>query len=171
MSVRDEVYELVHALLLAALSADGATAGLVIPAEDTGPRPASSYIRVRIEALPELATLDTKREDTGANELTATGRQLHDARVSLQAFGETAVGWLESLRLRFGWLAVREVAEARSLGPVRNLNEFLDTRFEARAELEIGVYLEIVDDRGDTLVEAATVGLDALGETPTIPVE
>ena len=170
MSVRVEVRRKVHDLLLAALASSGATAAKVIPAFDAGTKPATPYLTLRVLAATAVSSVEDARAVDGVD-FIQTGRQVRDARVAIQAFGEVAVGWLEALDLRLGWPSVMAVAVARQTSPVRDLTAFLDTDNEARAEVEIGLYVDVVDDQSDTLIPAATVGADAFGDTFIIPAE
>lgn len=171
MSARTEAHVLVHGLLLAALAIDGATSNNVIPSNDKGPRPTGPYLTITIQAINPIATVSDRRAVDLAGDVQLTGARLSDIRVSLQAFGEVAIEWLEALPLRLGWPSVLAVAAAREISPARNLTEFLDTGFASRAECEIGLYASIVDSRSATLVPAATLRVDGYGGTHIIPVE
>ena len=172
MSLRVEIQDLVHGMLLAALAVDGATAGKIIPSNDQGNgiRPAAPYLTTRVVAVSGIAEGDVART-TSVADVLHTGRQLREARIAIQAFGEVAVGWLESLPLRFGWPAVVAIAAARETSEPTDLSEFLDTGFVPRAEMEIGVYVSVTDGRSATLIPTATIGLDALNDTFILDVE
>lgn len=164
MSVRDDIYDLVHEALLAAWAVDGATAAKIIPANRPGTKPAAPFVTVRLLAMPDLSSPDAKRVVSGSDVLQS-GRQARDARVALQAFGDDAVAWLDSLSLRMAWPDVLDVVAMRETSAPRDLTAFLDAGFEARAEMEIGVYVEVIDDRSATLIPAATVSMDAFDDT------
>lgn len=170
MSLRREVRQLVQSMLVAAFAPEGVTLVRLIPANDSGPRPTSSYLSIRVLSIAPIASADDVRTVSGSDVLQS-GRQVRDARVALQAFGDAAVAWLEVLNLRLGWPSVLAVAVARETSAPRDLTSFVDTDFEARAESEIGLYLDAVDAESDTLIPAATVGLDILSNTFILQVE
>lgn len=166
MSRRETVLQKVRAAIMAALTL---TDDQVIPADDRGPRPGLPYLTVKILAAPRTGEVEFIRGVDGADDPIEWGEAGHIAEVSVQGFGEGAVDWLETLPLRVHRETVIAAAAPVSIralpGGVQDLSTVLDTGFEPRAVLTLSASYYAMDDP-DTLIEAATVGLESPSDPP-----
>jgi len=142
MTVRDELLASVRAVLLGVTSAaDGEILYGGVPTPGA-PRPAGGYLLVTLSAGPIRVGTDEEVLDGSAEPPTVTMRGHWRATVSVQAYGETARGYLYTLSTELESptsvdLQVAQGVVLRAPAGVRELSDWLQVSPEVRAGLDL----------------------------------
>lgn len=142
MTIRDDVLQAVRAFLKSMATL---TDGQVLAGQQTGARPVAAYLTATVlscvPAQTSALVWGTRVQGSGEQAVTLdTSKQsrLYVATVSVQAFGPTAIGWLEGVVNDLdspAALALQAAAgyDIVSIGPVDNENAVLDGGWVERA--------------------------------------
>jgi hypothetical protein len=162
MTVRADLLEAAREL---AEGLAGVPNGKVVYAGAKGVRPEKPYLTIRITS--HVAIGGTERIDgEDAGDPTATMRQLREASVSIQGFGEDSLDWLDTIQTSLDSpdsLTLQDEWGIAALlrSPVTEISALLDNEEEQRFSLELtlrhrydapiqtGVPLERVEVTGD----------------------
>jgi hypothetical protein len=160
---RAEIEDKVRSWLLAAGAAGGLAGGTVIMADQNGPRPAPPYLLVKT-VVHDIRIGEDERlvNDDTPPQIRLRGQRYNT--LSVQAFGEQAVQWLERATLRLYSPAILELTNVAGVaiqteGGLTNLSGLRDQAIETRFVQDIRVDYERltpVDELEDG-VELATV--------------
>ncbi len=181
MSHRTSIQERIIAWLKVAGHATPLTDQQVIKWNPSAPRPALPYLLVRISLSDLVVGHDEPvLSDGGADVAHIHVRGERRGTASVQAFGETAVGWLERAELlRHDPEVIRTTLSdpetglgitLANLGGLQDLTGILDTSAESRALREYTVLYGVTSsDEPQDHPEAATVQVDATLESDAPP--
>lgn len=181
MSHRTSIQERIIAFLKVAGAATPLTDQQVIKWHPSAPRPALPYLQVRV-SLSDLVIGHDEQvlSDGGAAVVHIHVRGQRQATASVQAFGETAVGWLERAELLRHDPDIIETTLSdpatglgitlANIGGLQDLTGILDTSAEPRALREYRVLYGVTSsDEPQDHVEAATVEVSGTLESDSPP--
>lgn len=158
MSTRTEIEAGIRSWLKLAGSAAGLTDAQVVIADQHMPRPAPPYLTVKVVTL-DIPIGEDEQLVNAVPEYRSRGQRR--ALVSINAYGETAVEWLERACTRLRHPAVQAVIDAAGLtlrtdGGLNDLSALVDTSIETRGQRDIEVTYAVVTD-AEGVTELLTV--------------